>query len=269
MNQENDIYSEQDNNQPAPPQVPPAGGLEKRNFLLGLIAGAVIMAVIGFFIIPGLSTSQVDKQADSNSKVIAEADNQADNQPVNQAMQLKPISDDDWIKGDRNAKISIIEFSDTECPFCKRHHPTLQKIVEEYDGQVNWVYRHFPLVSIHPKAPKEAEATECAGQLAGNDGFWKYVDRLFAITPGNNGLDPAQLPQIAEYIGLDRDQFEACLDSGKYAAKVQDHYNQAAAVGARGTPFNIIVVGDQKIPVAGAVPFEQFKLILDELLGNI
>ena len=150
-------------------------------------------------------------------------------QPTTGGIVLAPVTQDDHVKGDRDAKISIVEFSDTECPFCKRFHPTMQKVVEEYDGQVNWVYRHFPLTSIHPKSPKEAEATECAAELGGNDGFWSYVDRLFEITPSNNGLDLSKLPEIAEEVGLNKTEFEECLDSGKYAQKVQEHSQQAQA----------------------------------------
>lgn len=232
----------------------------KNSFFFGLITGVAVIAVIGFFVMMGLYMNQT-----SNTDINSAAEND-DQQPTAQDVELKPISDNDWIRGDRNAKISIIEFSDTECPFCKKHHPTLQRVVKEYDGKVNWVYRHFPLISIHPKAVKEAEAIECAGELAGNDGFWKYVDRLFEITPGNNQLEVSQLFEIAKYVGLNNSEFETCLNSGKYTIKVQDQYNQAVSAGGRGTPFNIIVVGEQMIPMSGAVPFEQLKTILDELL---
>lgn len=188
-------------------------------------------------------------------------------QPVGN-IQLAAITSKDWVKGKRSAKVSVVEFSDTECPFCKRFHPTLQQLVKEYPNDVNWVYRHFPLTSIHPKAPKEAEATECAGELGGNDGFWKYLDKLFEVTPGNNGLDPAQLPQIAQDVGLNRQKFETCLNSGKYAQKVSEHANQATAAGAQGTPYAVIVKGDQKVPVSGAVPYEQLKQMVEGVLGN-
>lgn len=184
------------------------------------------------------------------------------------SIQLASITSQDWVKGKRSAKVSVVEFGDTECPFCKRIHLTLQRLVQEYPNDVNWVYRHFPLTSIHPKAPKEAEATECAGELGGNDGFWKYLDKLYEVTPANNGLDPAQLPQIAQDVGLNRQKFETCLNSGKYAAKVQEHATQAVAAGAQGTPYSVVVKGDVKTPVSGAVPYEQLKQIVEGALGN-
>lgn len=202
--------------------------------------------------------------ADASPTAAAPSREAAPPQPT-RAIQLAAVTDDDWVRGKKDAKVSVVEFSDTECPFCKRFHPTMQRLIEEYPDDVNWVYRHFPL-SIHPKAAKEAEATECAGELGGQDGFWNYVDRLFEVTPSNNGLDPAQLPQIAEEVGLDRAKFEVCLNSGKYAQKVQDHLNQATAAGANGTPYSVVVVGGQKTPVSGAVPYEQLKSIIDSVI---
>jgi len=242
----------------------------KRSFIMGIVVGLLVVFSIGFFVLLGLQLKGEDKiVANSNINSPKAAPEKVPSptakEPSSGDINLVPVSDKDWVRGDRNAKISIIEFSDTECPFCKRFHPTMQQVVKEYAGEVNWVYRHFPLAS-HPKAPKEAEATECAGELGGNDAFWSYIDRLFEITPSNNNLDLALLPQIAEDVGLNRQRFEECLNSGRYAQKVQDHYNQAVAAGGRGTPYSIIVAGDQKIPISGAVPFSQLKSIIDSLL---
>jgi len=118
------------------------------------------------------------------------------------AINMKPVSDGDHILGDKNAPVKIVEFSDTECPFCKRFHTTMQQVVKDNNGQVAWVYRHFPLDQLHSKARKEAEATECAAELGGNEKFWAYLNRLMEVTPANNGLDPAELLTIASYAGL-------------------------------------------------------------------
>ena len=108
-------------------------------------------------------------------------------------------------------------------------------------GQIAWVYRHFPL-DIHPRSPKESQAAECAYELAGNDGFWNYVNKIFQITPSNNGLDPAQLPQVASQIGLNAAAFQTCLDSGRNAGKVQADYNDGLAAGVNGTPNTVLVL---------------------------
>lgn len=107
-----------------------------------------------------------------------------------ESSNVRSVGDSDHLRGDPKATVKVVEFSDLECPFCKNFHRTMQQVMEEYSDKVAWVYRHFPLDSLHPKARKEAEATECAAELQGNDGFWAYVDKLFEITPSNNGLDP-------------------------------------------------------------------------------
>ncbi len=171
--------------------------------------------------------------------------------------------------GNPNAEITMVEFSDTECPFCKRFHGTMKKVMQEYgkDGKVKWVYRHFPLDALHSKSRKEAEATECAAEIGGNGKFWDFVNRIYEITPSNNGLDPNELPKIAKSIGLDGAQFEKCLNSGKMAGKVEKDYQAGIKAGVRGTPHTIIMnkKGEQKI-INGAQPYSQVKSAIDALL---
>ncbi len=241
----------------------------KKSFFLGMVAAVLVVIVIGFFF---LLSQRLNNSNDSSVNTNIAQVNPTPSRPIaptptaNGDINIQPISDTDWVRGDRDAKISIIEFSDTECPFCKRFHPTMKRIIDDYGDEVQWAYRHFPLDSLHSKARKEAEAAECAGELGGNDGFWAYLDRIFAITPSNDGLDLALLPDIAEYVGLDRSEFEACLSSGKYANKIEDNYQQAVAAGGRGTPYSVLIVGDQKIPLSGALPYEQVKSTIDALL---
>ncbi|PIR07267.1 MAG: hypothetical protein COV55_00365 [Candidatus Komeilibacteria bacterium CG11_big_fil_rev_8_21_14_0_20_36_20] len=238
-------------------------------FRTGMLTGLGIVFLLGFFVLLGIlftkndGVSAYNQEVKDNGNPLAVAPDSAGTGDIN----IKPVSaKNDWIKGDRNARISIIEFSDSECPFCQRFHSTMQQIVAEYDGEVNWIYRHFPLVSLHSKASKEAEATECAGEQGGNDAFWAYIDELFAITPANNGLDLNQLPEIAGTIGLDVDQFQTCLDSGKYAQKIQNSISEAQAAGARGTPYSVILAGDKKLVIPGALPLEQVKSMIDTIL---
>lgn len=179
---------------------------------------------------------------------------------------MRPVDVNDHIRGNPEAPIKIVEYSDLECPFCKRFHPTMQQVMEEYgkNGQAAWVYRHFPLDALHSKARKEAEATECATELGGPAAFWAYVDRLFEITPSNNGLDIAQLPIIAQDIGLDRAAFTACLDSGKFAKRVADDLDDARAAGGSGTPYSIVITQNgEKSVINGAQPYEEVKRIID------
>lgn len=182
---------------------------------------------------------------------------------------LLTLKNDDHILGNPDADVVIIEYSDTECPFCKQLHQTMIQVAGEYgkSGQVAWVYRYFPL-DMHPKARKEAEALECASQLGGNDAFWKYTDKIFDVTPGNNGLDATMLPKIAGMIGLDVEKFTTCLSSGKNAPRVQRDFENGASVGVRGTPYSIIwnrKTGKQ-VPMNGAYPFENVKSLLDGII---
>ncbi len=245
----------------------------KFSFILGLIGGFLIASFIGFIILiivflsGGRSPVDLVEKGPTGGTPPVVDDSQRPSKPASREISMRPISDDDHIRGDKNAPVTIVEYSDLECPFCKRFHPTLVRLINEYEGQVKWVYRHFPLTSLHPKAPKEAEATECANELGGNDKFWAYIDRLYEVTPSNNRLELSELPQIAQDVGLDRQQFEECLNSGKYAQYVQTDYQDAVTAGGTGTPYSVIIDADgNKIPVSGAVPYEQLKQVIDSLL---
>ena len=183
---------------------------------------------------------------------------------------VKPVDGEDHILGNPDAPVKLVEFSDFECPFCKRFHLTMKRLMNEYgeDGKVAWVYRHFPLDSLHSKARKEAQATECANELGGNEAFWAYSDRLFEVTPSNNRLDLAVLPRIAQEIGLDRAKFEACLEGdsrgGKYAAHIEADVQDAVASGGTGTPFSLVIAPNGKtFPINGAQPYAALKSIID------
>jgi len=183
--------------------------------------------------------------------------------------QIRPVTADDHIRGNPNASVIVVEYSDTECPFCGRFHTTMKKIIDEYgkDGKVAWVYRHSPIDQLHPKSRKEAEALECANELGGNDKFWQYTDRIYEVTPANNGLDAAELPKIAAFVGLDVTKFNTCLASGKYAAKVQTDVENAQATGGQGTPWSVVISKNgTKASINGAYPYESVKQTIDSLL---
>lgn len=243
----------------------------KLTFLFGLVLGLAVISFVGFIILlvgkfggEGSTNTLATVVAPTPSPSLARAPAPA---PDGQVGTFRPVdTKKDHIRGDSNAAVTVIEWSDLECPFCKRFHPTMQEIVDTYKGKVRWVYRHFPLRQLHSKAAKEAEATECAYEQGGNDAFWKYVDRIFAITPSNDGLDLAELPNIATSIGLNKQKFETCLSSGTYANKVQEDENDAVSAGGRGTPYSVIIAGDTKIPVSGAVPVSELKQMLNQVV---
>lgn len=224
-----------------------------------LIAGVIIGGGVYF----GLQSSQ------RGAEVIAEAEG-----VTGDLEQMKPISNDDHIRGNPDAPVKIVEYSDFECPFCKRFHDTMKQVMDEYEesGKVAWVYRHFPLEQLHPlKAQKEAVATECANEQGGNDAFWKYTDRFFELTPSNNQTDiDTVLPQIASEIGLDIATFNECLASAKYDRHIEDEVQNAAATGGNGTPWSIVVAeSGKKYPLSGAQPYEAVKQLIEITLKDI
>ncbi len=188
--------------------------------------------------------------------------------PPQEAKDVPKVSKDDHARGDRNARVALIEYSDIECPFCKRFHPTAQQVVDEYKGKVMWVYRHYPL-SFHANAQKEAEASECANELGGNDAFWKYVDAIYERTTSNGtGFALDKLVPLAVELGLNEAKFKNCLDSGTYAAHVKEDMDGGTKAGVTGTPGNILLdtkTGKTRL-IPGAVPFETIKTAIDEIL---
>jgi protein-disulfide isomerase len=240
----------------------------KLTFALGIISAIAIVSLVGFIVL--LAKQGGDKPKTAVSDNAEQAANQKNDAPTATDITLAPVNSDDHIRGSLNATVKIVEYSDLECPFCKKHHSTMGQLVSEYSNdQVAWVFRHFPLDSLHPKSRKEAEATECAAELGGNDGFWALTDKIFEVTPGNNGLDLDTVPDLAVKVGLDGDKFTQCWNSGKYANKVQAQYQDATKAGGRGTPYNVIIGPDgQKVPLAGAYPIEAFKQIIDSMLNN-
>lgn len=182
---------------------------------------------------------------------------------------LKPVTDKDHVLGDPNAPVTFVLFSDLECFFCKRFHATMKQIMDEYGktGKLKYVFRNFPLEQLHSKAKNEAIASECAAELGGNDAFWKYIDRVFEITPSNNGLDPLELPKIAEYVGLNKTKFAICLASGKFDQLISDSIDNGMKSGALGTPYAVILgPNGKKAAIPGALPYADVKAAIDEML---
>lgn len=164
--------------------------------------------------------------------------------------QLAPVDESrDHILGNKNAKVTLIEYSDFECPYCERHNPTLKAILQQYPQDVRLVYRHYPL-SFHPNAQKAAEASECAGKQGK---FWEMHDKIFEANP--SGLSVAVYKRLAGEIGLNQGQFDSCLDSGEMAARVAEDIASGNDAGVSGTPATFV----NGSLVEGAVPLAQFQ----------
>ncbi len=223
----------------------------------------VVLVVGAFFVLSGnKGTGQVAQQ------------------PTNPTQQPGVVSasiDDDPVLGDKNAPVTMIEFSDFQCPFCRKFWTeTLPSIKSEYidTGKVKFVYRDFPLTSIHPIAEPAAEAAECVRDQYGEDAFWKMHDKIFQEGNILDGGDPLtgpvrgtvqftseDLKAWAKELGYNID---SCLDSGKFKSEVQKDSSDAVAAGGQGTPYFVI----NGKPVSGAQPFSAFKQVIDAELSG-
>lgn len=168
------------------------------------------------------------------------------------------VAADDAALGDAKAPVTLVEFSDFQCPFCQRVMPTLKRIKETYGDRVRIVWKDFPLTAIHPQAFKAAEAGQCAREQGK---FWEYHDRLFA---NQQALEPEMLKKYAADTGLDAAKFNACFDTAKYGDRVQEQMGIGARLGVGSTP-TVFVNGRL---VSGAQPYEVFVGIIDEELSR-
>jgi protein-disulfide isomerase len=181
---------------------------------------------------------------------------------------IPPVSPSDHVRGKPDARFSLVVYMDYECPFCRKNHSTIQKILATYPDTVNIVYRHYPL-SFHANSEKEAEAAECAAEVGGNDAFWKFTDGIFAKTTSNGtGFALSDLPILAGQIGLDKGSFQACLDGGQKAKIVSAEEDTGTAAGIQGTPANELIdhTTGKVTAIEGAQPFEEFQKTIDSLI---
>jgi protein-disulfide isomerase len=233
-----------------PPDAPSAAHASSLSVPIAIVIAALIIGASIYFV-AGPSNSN-----DTNA----------------QQVSIPPVTASDHILGDPNAPIKIVEYVDLDCPFCKQLHATMKQVMVEYgaQGQVAWVMRNFPLAELHPNAPKLAEASECIAELGGNDAYWKFIDILFAASPGNDKADMTRLPAFALQAGVPSSTFTACLDSGKYKTKVAAEFKDATNTGAQGTPHSIIQsAGGVDVPLPGSQPYATIKSIIDTLITSL
>ncbi|MDP2948899.1 MAG: DsbA family protein [Chloroflexota bacterium] len=254
---------------PWPP--PRRGGLPSH--IVWAIASAIVLVVFapGLFA-AGFFTNELVGDDGGSAAIVAQP---TATQPTAGQPQATPppaavaaSADDDPYWGPVDAPVTVIEFSDFQCPFCSRFwEQTLPQIKQTYEGKVKFVYRDFPLARMHEYAQKAAEASECADDQGK---YWEYHDLLFQnftnLTQqlGAQGLDGvlSTFKGYASQLGLDTAAFNDCLDSGKYASEVEKDYNDGVAAGVTGTPSFFI----NGVNVSGAQPLASFKTIIDAAL---
>lgn len=163
------------------------------------------------------------------------------------------------VRGDVTAPVTIVEFSDFHCPYCRTVQPTLLQVLDRYKGKVRLVYKDMPLDSLHPNARRVSEAARCARE---QDKFWEFHDAAYAGTVGND-VSPAAMQKLAAAAGLDAAVFEQCLASGRHQAGIQRDMDEAQRLGLSGTPAFFV---NGRL-LTGAQPLEAFARVIEEELA--
>ncbi|MDH5533351.1 MAG: thioredoxin domain-containing protein [Candidatus Pacebacteria bacterium] len=239
--------------------------LINRNFTLIII---VVLAIWG-----GYNWNRAQTLLKSGSPTAAKIAAPADGAPTapsgpteSQLSKMPKVDQNDHIRGNAKAKVVLVEYSDYECPFCARFHPTMVQAVEEMGDKIAWVYRHYPL-SFHPNAQKAAEGSECVAKLSGNDAFWKYSDAIADVTSKDGKLSPEAISEAAAKAGVNASAFKSCLDSDEFATNVKDETAAGGSAGITGTPGTIVVVdGVAKELIPGALPYASVKATIEKYL---
>lgn len=239
-------------------------------FLFGLVTGIVLTMIFGGRVGLSLNTASSDEP----STIVAVNDDGNDDNAAaaptrtSTVSNMPPITEDDHIRGDVDSPLTWVEYSDFECPFCKRFSPTMKDMLDEYDGKIKLVYRHFPLSFHRPLALTEAEAAECANEFKGDDAFWQMHDFIFDTTNSNgNGMSEDELVEFATTLGIGESDFQTCLDDDRYVDHIEEDLNGGSAAGVTGTPGSIFIDADGNAQlVSGAVPFSSIQSIIDAAL---
>jgi protein-disulfide isomerase len=222
-----------------------------------IICAGVIIALALIFSGKGTRAGVVKNNQAGNKQPALEE--QKPPQPVS----VKPT---DYVRGDLSkAEVTIVEYSDSDCPYCQRFHVTMQDVMKKYGTKVAWVYRFFPL-DIHPDAKNEAYAIACAGSLGGNDAFWSLLDSAIDITVSPEKSKPI-LTNMATALGIDAKAFESCIASKETKALIEAQSTEGQALGAQGTPYSVAIGKNGKqVVIPGALPIDQVSKIIDGLM---
>lgn len=252
-----------------PPQNSPKGYLghnhAKHAYFFGLATGTAFLATIALIVLTMVwnTNSAQTHEGENIPKDVINTQEEGGPAPYE---KVESITKDSirYIKG--SGKLTFIEYSDLECPFCKKFHPIVNDIAKEYEGKIAFTFKHFPL-NIHPKAKREAVAAECAGN---QQKFFEYIDRIYEITPGNNGLEDDKLFEVAQELQLNIDTFRTCVENEETLATVAADALEAQGTGGTGTPHSILIDENGKILTTfkGSLSKEQLKAAFDQFLNQ-
>ncbi len=240
-------------------------GNPKLMFVFGFISGVALISLITCGILVSMATGGIRLgQVDATQTAGVKPTTTTPTPTPTTASAVPAVTSSDHIRGNKNAKVVMIEYSDFQCPYCERHHPTLQKIMDAYGDKIEWVYRHFPL-SFHANAKPTAVASECASEQGK---FWEFADAMFkgqtANLEGDAATASAFVTKTATDLGLNMTKFASCLTSGKYDSLIDASEAGGAAAGVNGTPATFI----NGQMVSGAVPYATLTSMIDAALAK-
>lgn len=236
--------------------------LQMKDFLIPL---SIVLA--GIFV--GAALYMSGSATPKSAPVVAQ--NNGNEQPtVDTTNKVDPVTDKDHYVGNLNAPVKIIEYSDFECPFCKKFHTTAEAVSKKYGDKVVWIYRQFPLEQLHTKAPKIAMSSECVAELGGNDAFWKFTNGYFDVSLSNDRTDiETVIPKLVAQIGINKTKFDECVASGRHQDVIDANSADAVETGGRGTPWTIVIGPDGKTyAVNGAQPQAVFEKTIETALAS-
>jgi protein-disulfide isomerase len=182
---------------------------------------------------------------------------------------MRPVSPEEHIFGNPDAKVYVVEYADIDSPYAKQFQETMQQIMAEEgeDGDVAWVFRHFPLVHIYPDSGTHAHAAECAASLAGEQAFWLFISAMHADAPGNAHFRTSDYATLLPRFGVAPAAFDACMEGSAFEGRIGEDAANALQIGATGSPYLVILgEGAEPVPVTGALPYDAMKAVIAETL---
>lgn len=185
---------------------------------------------------------------------------------------VAPVTPTDHIIGNPTAPIVIVEYADIESSYTKSFQLTMEQLMTEYadGGKVAWVFRHFPLTTVHENAATHALAAECVSSLSLPTTFFRFIDAIHAAAPGENVFNPSQYPLLLSQFGISKADFEACMTNAGFSEKVHKDYANALAAGATGSPFVVLLIeGQEPLPITGALPYAAMKKVIEDAISKL
>jgi len=223
------------------------------NFIWGLLIGAIVVGGLVYLLVKPHSDS--DKSNTDNDTVTEDI---TDNTNQSNVDARTLVTSTDHIRGNADATVTMVVFSDYQCPYCSKFNTTLKQVMEDYSDRVKWIHKHFPM-SYHDYAESAAQAAECAGD---QNKFWEYGDALFENQASITGVE--YLKTLAGTLGLNTTDFNTCLDTAKYSDRISTELNLGTEIGIEGTPGGFV----NNLSIAGAISADNLVGLIETALSE-